>query len=158
MVFAFVYIFVQYIDSMSESFIKKEKKGSCECSELCDLEPCSRRVWVILLDHTSLSACWHMTALKSGTRNACLVRAGQCCCDCFDITIKEVYFVFFFFSLLCFRGVFQSLVSKHFPSEKQRREKAPGNKRKRKLIKSQAFLESMHIARLMSCHILSLYR
>ncbi|XP_060933666.1 si:ch73-63e15.2 isoform X2 [Limanda limanda] len=29
-------------------------------------------------------------------------------------------------------GVFQSLVSKHFPSEKQRREKAPGNKRKRK--------------------------
>lgn len=34
----------------------------------------------------------------------------------------------------CFlsRGVFQSLVTKHFPSEKQRREKAPGNKRKRK--------------------------
>lgn len=31
-----------------------------------------------------------------------------------------------------FRGVFQSLVTKHFPSEKQRREKAPGNKRKRK--------------------------
>ncbi|XP_024114764.1 protein strawberry notch homolog 2 isoform X4 [Oryzias melastigma] len=29
-------------------------------------------------------------------------------------------------------GVFQSLVTKHFPSEKQRREKAPGNKRKRK--------------------------
>ncbi|KAM3876479.1 strawberry notch homolog 2b [Diretmus argenteus] len=29
-------------------------------------------------------------------------------------------------------GVFQSLVFKHFPSEKQRREKAPGNKRKRK--------------------------
>ncbi|XP_034560903.1 protein strawberry notch homolog 2 isoform X2 [Notolabrus celidotus] len=29
-------------------------------------------------------------------------------------------------------GVFQSLVSKHFPSEKQRREKAPSNKRKRK--------------------------
>ncbi|KAM4549293.1 strawberry notch homolog 2b isoform 2-T2 [Odontesthes bonariensis] len=29
-------------------------------------------------------------------------------------------------------GVFQSLVMKHFPSEKQRREKAPGNKRKRK--------------------------
>uniref|UniRef100_A0AAV2KS68 Protein strawberry notch homolog 2 n=1 Tax=Knipowitschia caucasica TaxID=637954 RepID=A0AAV2KS68_KNICA len=29
-------------------------------------------------------------------------------------------------------GVFQSLVSKHFPSEKQRREKPPGNKRKRK--------------------------
>uniref|UniRef100_A0A8C9Z2S3 Protein strawberry notch homolog 2 n=1 Tax=Sander lucioperca TaxID=283035 RepID=A0A8C9Z2S3_SANLU len=27
-------------------------------------------------------------------------------------------------------GVFQSLVTKHFPSEKQRREKAPGNKRK----------------------------
>lgn len=37
-----------------------------------------------------------------------------------------------FFFFLCFRGVFQSLVSKHFPSEKQRREKAPGNKRKRK--------------------------
>uniref|UniRef100_A0A4W6DA27 Protein strawberry notch homolog 2 n=1 Tax=Lates calcarifer TaxID=8187 RepID=A0A4W6DA27_LATCA len=30
-------------------------------------------------------------------------------------------------------GVFQSLVTKHFPSEKQRREKAPGNKRKRKV-------------------------
>uniref|UniRef100_A0A8D3DF73 Protein strawberry notch homolog 2 n=1 Tax=Scophthalmus maximus TaxID=52904 RepID=A0A8D3DF73_SCOMX len=30
-------------------------------------------------------------------------------------------------------GVFQSLVTKHFPSEKQRREKAPGNKRKRKI-------------------------
>nr|XP_061790466.1 protein strawberry notch homolog 2-like [Nerophis lumbriciformis] len=29
-------------------------------------------------------------------------------------------------------GVFQSLVTKHFPSEKQRREKAPGVKRKRK--------------------------
>ncbi|XP_076009520.1 strawberry notch homolog 2b isoform X2 [Genypterus blacodes] len=29
-------------------------------------------------------------------------------------------------------GVFQSLVFKHFPSEKQRREKGPGNKRKRK--------------------------
>lgn len=29
-------------------------------------------------------------------------------------------------------GVFQSLVTKHFPSEKQRREKVPGNKRKRK--------------------------
>ncbi|XP_026160344.1 strawberry notch homolog 2b isoform X2 [Mastacembelus armatus] len=29
-------------------------------------------------------------------------------------------------------GVFQSLVTKHFPSEKQRSEKAPGNKRKRK--------------------------
>nr|XP_057928756.1 protein strawberry notch homolog 2 [Doryrhamphus excisus] len=29
-------------------------------------------------------------------------------------------------------GVFHSLVMKHFPSEKQRREKAPGNKRKRK--------------------------
>ncbi|XP_033821766.1 protein strawberry notch homolog 2 isoform X2 [Periophthalmus magnuspinnatus] len=29
-------------------------------------------------------------------------------------------------------GVFQSLVTKHFPSEKQRREKPPGNKRKRK--------------------------
>ncbi|XP_010777025.1 si:ch73-63e15.2 [Notothenia coriiceps] len=29
-------------------------------------------------------------------------------------------------------GVFQSLVTKHFPSEKQRREKAPGPKRKRK--------------------------
>nr|XP_020508224.2 LOW QUALITY PROTEIN: protein strawberry notch homolog 2-like [Labrus bergylta] len=29
-------------------------------------------------------------------------------------------------------GVFQSLVTKHFPSEKQRREKAPSNKRKRK--------------------------
>ncbi|XP_071399419.1 si:ch73-63e15.2 [Centroberyx affinis] len=29
-------------------------------------------------------------------------------------------------------GVFQSLVLKHFPSEKQRREKGPGNKRKRK--------------------------
>ncbi|CAL8308513.1 unnamed protein product [Lota lota] len=29
-------------------------------------------------------------------------------------------------------GVFHSLVLKHFPSEKQRREKAPGNKRKRK--------------------------
>uniref|UniRef100_A0A665SXZ0 Protein strawberry notch homolog 2 n=1 Tax=Echeneis naucrates TaxID=173247 RepID=A0A665SXZ0_ECHNA len=29
-------------------------------------------------------------------------------------------------------GVFQSLVTKHFPSEKQSREKAPGNKRKRK--------------------------
>ncbi|KAM7410220.1 hypothetical protein PAMA_001595 [Pampus argenteus] len=29
-------------------------------------------------------------------------------------------------------GVFQSLVTKHFPSEKQRQEKAPGNKRKRK--------------------------
>ncbi|XP_030583519.1 strawberry notch homolog 2b isoform X2 [Archocentrus centrarchus] len=29
-------------------------------------------------------------------------------------------------------GVFRSLVTKHFPSEKQRREKAPGNKRKRK--------------------------
>ncbi|XP_072294577.1 si:ch73-63e15.2 isoform X2 [Eucyclogobius newberryi] len=29
-------------------------------------------------------------------------------------------------------GVFQSLVSKHFPSEKQRREKPSGNKRKRK--------------------------
>ncbi|KAJ3599227.1 hypothetical protein NHX12_033190 [Muraenolepis orangiensis] len=29
-------------------------------------------------------------------------------------------------------GVFYSLVLKHFPSEKQRREKAPGNKRKRK--------------------------
>ncbi|CAG04856.1 unnamed protein product [Tetraodon nigroviridis] len=29
-------------------------------------------------------------------------------------------------------GVFQSLVTKHFPSEKQRREKAPGTKRKRK--------------------------
>ncbi|KAM9763148.1 strawberry notch homolog 2b isoform 2-T2 [Menidia menidia] len=29
-------------------------------------------------------------------------------------------------------GVFQSLVMKHFPSEKQRREKPPGNKRKRK--------------------------
>ncbi|XP_068449004.1 si:ch73-63e15.2 isoform X2 [Clinocottus analis] len=29
-------------------------------------------------------------------------------------------------------GVFQSLVTKHFPSEKQRREKAPGIKRKRK--------------------------
>uniref|UniRef100_A0A3P8V5X7 Protein strawberry notch homolog 2 n=1 Tax=Cynoglossus semilaevis TaxID=244447 RepID=A0A3P8V5X7_CYNSE len=29
-------------------------------------------------------------------------------------------------------GVFQSLVTKHFPSEKQRREKGPGNKRKRK--------------------------
>ncbi|KAM4739563.1 strawberry notch homolog 2b isoform 2-T3 [Anableps anableps] len=28
-------------------------------------------------------------------------------------------------------GVFQSLVTKHFPSEKQRREKAPGNKRKK---------------------------
>lgn len=36
------------------------------------------------------------------------------------------------FFFLCFRGVFHSLVSKHFPSEKQRREKAPGNKRKRK--------------------------
>uniref|UniRef100_A0A672Z6I2 Protein strawberry notch homolog 2 n=1 Tax=Sphaeramia orbicularis TaxID=375764 RepID=A0A672Z6I2_9TELE len=31
-------------------------------------------------------------------------------------------------------GVFQSLVTKHFPSEKQRREKAPGNKRKRKFL------------------------
>uniref|UniRef100_A0A8C6L537 Protein strawberry notch homolog 2 n=1 Tax=Nothobranchius furzeri TaxID=105023 RepID=A0A8C6L537_NOTFU len=30
-------------------------------------------------------------------------------------------------------GVFQSLVTKHFPSEKQRREKAPGNKRKREI-------------------------
>uniref|UniRef100_A0A665TGT4 Protein strawberry notch homolog 2 n=1 Tax=Echeneis naucrates TaxID=173247 RepID=A0A665TGT4_ECHNA len=30
-------------------------------------------------------------------------------------------------------GVFQSLVTKHFPSEKQSREKAPGNKRKRKI-------------------------
>ncbi|XP_041862042.1 protein strawberry notch homolog 2 isoform X2 [Melanotaenia boesemani] len=29
-------------------------------------------------------------------------------------------------------GVFHSLVMKHFPSEKQRREKAPGNKRRRK--------------------------
>uniref|UniRef100_A0A3Q1F2W9 Protein strawberry notch homolog 2 n=1 Tax=Acanthochromis polyacanthus TaxID=80966 RepID=A0A3Q1F2W9_9TELE len=29
-------------------------------------------------------------------------------------------------------ALFQSLVTKHFPSEKQRREKAPGNKRKRK--------------------------
>lgn len=34
-------------------------------------------------------------------------------------------------SLFFFRGVFQSLVTKHFPSEKQRREKGPGNKRKR---------------------------
>uniref|UniRef100_A0A669CYV4 Protein strawberry notch homolog 2 n=1 Tax=Oreochromis niloticus TaxID=8128 RepID=A0A669CYV4_ORENI len=31
-------------------------------------------------------------------------------------------------------GVFQSLVTKHFPSEKQSREKAPSNKRKRKWI------------------------
>uniref|UniRef100_A0A7N6FKE0 Protein strawberry notch homolog 2 n=1 Tax=Anabas testudineus TaxID=64144 RepID=A0A7N6FKE0_ANATE len=30
-------------------------------------------------------------------------------------------------------GVFQSLVTKHFPSEKQRREKVPGNKRKSKI-------------------------
>lgn len=53
------------------------------------------------------------------------------------------------FSLIChfisfssgFRGVFQSLVTKHFPSEKQRREKAPGNKRKRKW--AQIFTLSM---------------
>lgn len=37
-----------------------------------------------------------------------------------------------------FRGVFQSLVTKHFPSEKQRREKAPGNKRKRKWAETVA--------------------
>lgn len=39
--------------------------------------------------------------------------------------------LFFLLCLLCSRGVFQSLVTKHFPSEKQRREKAPGNKRKK---------------------------
>lgn len=33
------------------------------------------------------------------------------------------------------RGVFKALVQKHFPSEKQRREKARGNKRKRTLTK-----------------------
>uniref|UniRef100_A0AAQ5XZ16 Protein strawberry notch homolog 2 n=1 Tax=Amphiprion ocellaris TaxID=80972 RepID=A0AAQ5XZ16_AMPOC len=42
-------------------------------------------------------------------------------------------FLTLFSAHLCSRGVFQSLVTKHFPSEKQRREKAPGNKRKRNL-------------------------
>uniref|UniRef100_A0A674P6S9 Protein strawberry notch homolog 2 n=1 Tax=Takifugu rubripes TaxID=31033 RepID=A0A674P6S9_TAKRU len=37
-------------------------------------------------------------------------------------------------------GVFQSLVTKHFPSEKQRREKAPGNKRKRKWAETVAII------------------
>uniref|UniRef100_A0A3B3DJF7 Protein strawberry notch homolog 2 n=1 Tax=Oryzias melastigma TaxID=30732 RepID=A0A3B3DJF7_ORYME len=35
-------------------------------------------------------------------------------------------------------GVFQSLVTKHFPSEKQRREKAPGNKRKLSCLVNQS--------------------
>uniref|UniRef100_A0AAQ4QES5 Protein strawberry notch homolog 2 n=1 Tax=Gasterosteus aculeatus aculeatus TaxID=481459 RepID=A0AAQ4QES5_GASAC len=35
-------------------------------------------------------------------------------------------------------GVFQSLVTKHFPSEKQRREKAPGNKRKRNVCSDRS--------------------
>lgn len=47
-----------------------------------------------------------------------------------SILAKMLYFFFSSFSFF-FRGVFQSLVTKHFPSEKQRREKGPGNKRKR---------------------------
>lgn len=56
--------------------------------------------------------------------NASMTLLAWCCC-CQNLR----FFLLFRFAL---RGVFQSLVTKHFPSEKQRREKAPGNKRKRK--------------------------
>lgn len=54
------------------------------------------------------------------------------CHHCFVSEVKCFLFSVPSVPLLSFRGVFQSLVTKHFPSEKQRREKAPGNKRKRK--------------------------
>lgn len=61
-----------------------------------------------------------------------------------DLEYTCVIIIFFSFIHQCilfaavFRGVFQSLVTKHFPSEKQRREKAPGNKRKRKWAEAVA--------------------
>lgn len=76
---------------------------------------------------TRSSVCQHLAAIM---RIVLTAKTVMCFPDHFAVRIK----LFVSVSRLCFsfRGVFQSLVSKHFPSEKQRREKAPGNKRKRK--------------------------